>query len=270
MRNVRDEAPTLLRLEPAQWPVLICQLGGYQLLKDGHPVALKSGGKAELLLTLLVLEEGLPLTRDLVLERLWPDTELQLAAQSLHSLIYSLQKQLSDALHGEPPIVYSEGRYQVNEPVGVGSDIWLFESLTEAAQRHARQNDIDHAVELCRRAIDLYRGDLVASDGMRAIIEREQLRARYLTMLARLAGHYFGRANYAACLNVVQRVLASDPCREDAHRLVMLCHLRLGERAQALRQYRLCQEMLRAEFDAEPEQETTQLFDRIRLNPSGI
>jgi DNA-binding SARP family transcriptional activator len=184
--------------------------------------------------------------------------------------MYSLQKQLSDVLHGEPPIVYTEGHYQVNETVGVGSDMRLFESLTDAAQQHARENDVDQAVDLCRRAVDLYRGDLVASDGMRAIIEREQLRARYLTTLARLAGHYFGRQNYAACLNVVQRVLASDPCREDAHRLVMLCHLRSGERAQALRQYRLCQAMLRAEFDAEPEQETTQLFNRIRLNPSGI
>jgi hypothetical protein len=44
----------------------------------------------------------------------------------------------------------------------------------------------------------------------------------------------------------------------------------MGERAQALRQYTVCRDILRAEFDAGPEQETIGLFDRIRLDPSSI
>ena len=57
---------------------------------------------------------------------------------------------------------------------------------------------------------------------------------------------------------------------EDAHRLAMLSYLKSGQRAQALRQYRLCERILRAEFDAEPEAATRLLFDQLRLDPSSI
>ena len=66
------------------------------------------------------------------------------------------------------------------------------------------------------------------------------------------------------------RLLDGDPCREDAHRLVMRCHVRRGERAQALRHYLLCQQILRAEFDAAPEPATDALFEQARLDPSTI
>jgi DNA-binding SARP family transcriptional activator len=65
-------------------------------------------------------------------------------------------------------------------------------------------------------------------------------------------------------------MLASDPCREDAHRLVMRCYVRLGERAQALRQYQLCKQILRAEYDVAPEDATTALYDRVRLEPGAL
>jgi hypothetical protein len=50
----------------------------------------------------------------------------------------------------------------------------------------------------------------------------------------------------------------------------MRCYVRLGERAQALHQYRLCEAMLRSEFQATPEPATTELFDRIRLAPEHV
>jgi hypothetical protein len=39
---------------------------------------------------------------------------------------------------------------------------------------------------------------------------------------------------------------------------------------QALRQYRLCETVLRAEFDAAPELSTTALYDQLRQAPSSI
>ncbi|NTU64270.1 MAG: alpha/beta hydrolase, partial [Chloroflexi bacterium] len=66
------------------------------------------------------------------------------------------------------------------------------------------------------------------------------------------------------------RLLTVDPCREDAHRLAMRCYARRGERAQALRQYQVCETVLRSEFDAVPEPATRQLFDQIRLSPASV
>jgi DNA-binding SARP family transcriptional activator len=75
---------------------------------------------------------------------------------------------------------------------------------------------------------------------------------------------------YPAALAYALRLIACDPCREDAHRVVMRARVRQGERAQALRQYRLCERVLREEFDARPEALTTELFERIRVDPGSV
>ena len=102
------------------------------------------------------------------------------------------------------------------------------------------------------------------------MVEGERLRALSLTLRARLADSEYKQGDYEACLDQSLELLAADPCREEAHRLAMLCYVRRGERAQALRQYRLCEQILSGEFDAAPEAATTALFDQLRLDPNGI
>jgi DNA-binding SARP family transcriptional activator len=102
------------------------------------------------------------------------------------------------------------------------------------------------------------------------VIERERLRANFLTILAWLANRSYREADYSSALEYASRLLANDPCREDAHRVIMRAHVHRGERAQALRQYHLCEQVLRCEFDIAPETATTALFDRIRGAPETI
>ena len=102
------------------------------------------------------------------------------------------------------------------------------------------------------------------------MIERERLRARYLHARSQLADHEFARGRYGEALSNALEVLAHDPCREDAHRMAMRSYVRMGERSQALRQYRMCRQMLAQEFDAVPESTTETLFERIRLDPSSV
>ena len=116
----------------------------------------------------------------------------------------------------------------------------------------------------------MYRGDLCVGADVQAIVERERLRASFLTLVARLADLHFGAGEYSECLDFALALLAHDPCREDAHRLVMRCFVRRGERAQALHQYRVCETILAQEFSAAPEPATTALFDQLRLAPETV
>jgi len=43
----------------------------------------------------------------------------------------------------------------------------------------------------------------------------------------------------------------------------------LGQRVQAMRQYFLCERLLRETFDAVPEPSTRALYDRLRLDPGA-
>ena len=110
-----------------------------------------------------------------------------------------------------------------------------------------------------RSALELYAGDLTIGYSIQHVIERERLRARYLSIYAHLADLHFEAGDYEQTLVNALRLLAYDPCREDAHRMAMRCYVRLGQRAQAMRQYRICAEVLALEYDARPEELTEEL-----------
>jgi hypothetical protein len=100
---------------------------------------------------------------------------------------------------------------------------------------------------------------------VRAVVECERLQGRYLGLLASLATFAYNVGDDAACLDYALRMLGNDP-----YRLVMRCHVRRGERAQAFHQYGVCAAILCVDFDATPEPATVALFDQVRLDPGSL
>jgi DNA-binding SARP family transcriptional activator len=208
--------------------------------------------------------------RETLVENIWPDATPTLASQCLNTLIHGLKTQLADALGGQPPIVHIHRHYILNLEGGLQVDVVEFESAVDAGHRFLLAGSTAAAIESYERAVVLYRGDLTSGSDISSLLERERLRAICLDILARLADAYFELANYEQALASAIRLLAVDPCREDAHRMAMRAYVRLGARSQALRQYNLCRTILAEEFDATPEPATEQLFSVIRTDPGLI
>jgi DNA-binding SARP family transcriptional activator len=87
-------------------------------------------------------------------------------------------------------------------------------------------------------------------------------------ILDRLSRYYFKEKSYMTCINLCQKILAKDNCREDSHRLMMRCFFRQRQRNLALRQYDLCVETLKRELDVLPMKETVALYHKIRNEES--
>jgi DNA-binding SARP family transcriptional activator len=247
--------------------VVVCVLGCFRILKTGQPVQLRAGAKGEQLLVTLALGPPYGVPRDEVLARLWPDTDIALAAQSLNTVVYTLHRLLGGVLGGQSPVVFDGGTYRLHRAAGVAVDTALFDRAVQAGHARRRADEPAEAVQAYERATELYRGDLCVASDTYAVIERERLRAQYMNALVFLANHQFALADLARTLEYAHALLRNDPCREDAHRLVMRCYVRSGDRSQALRQYRVCAALLRSEFDAIPEPATTELFDLLRTQP---
>jgi DNA-binding SARP family transcriptional activator len=250
--------------------VFVRLLGPFQILKMGQPVSLRSAGKAERLLSCLALHPRVGVHRATLVQHIWPDTPLALAGQCLNTLMHSLKTQLADGLAGQPPVVHEQSHYTLNLHGGVRVDILEFESAVTAGHRLLSEGSTAAAIRAYERAVTLYNGNLEAGSDIAALLERERLRATCLTTLARLADAHFELANYEPALESAVRLLAIDPCREDAHRTVMRAYVRLGARAQALRQYSLCRVILGDEFNAVPEPATQRLFNLIRTDPDQV
>jgi DNA-binding SARP family transcriptional activator len=181
-------------------------------------------------------------------------------------LTYELYRLLGQRLGGAQPVLHVGDTYQLNVEAGVGVDVPCFEALAAQARTRA-QGDPTGAAGLYSRALRLYGGDLCGTGDVHTLIERERLRAIYLNVLAQLADYCFRSEKYMDALEYAQALLATEPCREDAHRLAMRCYVRMGQRSQAMRQYELCTAVLRAEFDTIPEEITSELYDQVRRNP---
>ncbi len=254
----------------SDWPVFICLLGGFRLLKNGCPLALRNATKTRSLLCSLALQDRYCVSREYLLQTLWPDTAQNLAGQALNSLVHSVYKLLGDIIGGATPITYADGYYSLNVEAGIGVDVVQFATLARTGLQHAQAGQHQAAIGCYEQAASYYRGDVCSIPDAPALILCEALRAQYLTILAHLSDHYFALSDYPQCLQYAQRLLAADPCREDAHRMVMRCYVRQGERAQALHQYRVCANLLRTEFDAAPETATEELYQQIRLTPDAV
>ena len=256
--------------DDSSWPVMICLLGNFRLLVAGELIPIHPGSKSEALLLLLALRSGRRMPREQLIQSLWPESDPDLARNSLHNLVHHLNKLLSPALHGAAPVLHEDGYYRLNLAAGVGVDVVSFDRLVEAGDQQLHTGDAALAMCSYDRAAQLYRDDLQLATDEQTVMERERLRARFLTLLARLAEYHYQGGGYSKALAYLWRLLERDAYREDAHRLLMRCYVRRGERAAALHQYQVCVDMLRTKFEAVAETATLALFDQIRLYPDQI
>jgi DNA-binding SARP family transcriptional activator len=265
------------QIDPAYWgsdgttnPIMICLLGNFRLLNKDQLVPIRAGGKSEALLAYLGMQHGRRVPRERLVQVLWPDNDLTLSLNSLNNLVYHLTKLLGPALQDASPVLHQEGYYQLNIEAGIEVDVACFDALVKAGDRYSQAGNSAAAMDAYHQAVELYRDDLCLFDDPQTIVERERLRACYLTVLAQLADHYYHANDYRAALGYIWQLLGQDCCREDAHRLVMRCYVRRGERAAALRHYQVCVNLLRDQLDVEPEAATVALFEQIRLHPDQI
>jgi DNA-binding SARP family transcriptional activator len=262
--------PNDLPTTAAPGPVALSILGPVCLTVNGKPAPLNGESKAAQLLTSLALAANHCLLRAQLLEQIWPQVDPALAGQSLHSLVYSLNKLTRSQGKGISLVGYHNGYYQLNVAEGVWVDSDYFERLIEQGRGLLTKSQIVAGIDCYRQAVALYRGDICTGTDVQTLLERERFRMRYGELLGELAEFYLSTEVLSEALIYLQRLIAHEPCREDAHRQAMRCYMKLDQRSQALRQYRLCCQTLALEFDAQPEPATVALFEQIRLDPCSF
>jgi DNA-binding SARP family transcriptional activator len=122
----------------------------------------------------------------------------------------------------------------------------------------------DARIERLEQALALYRGEYL--EGVYAdwcTLERERFRERFLSALESLAGLRAARGDLQRAIENYQRLLAHDPYRETAHRELMRCYYRLGDRVTAVQQYQACVQILREDLGLNPAPETEALYLQI-------
>jgi DNA-binding SARP family transcriptional activator len=267
--TVQGEHPAAIR------PTLQVRLfGHFEILCDGETMPLGRNGKALTILKYLLANRTRPVSQDHLMGWLWPESNLKKARWSLNSAIHGLRKLLSGCSFSASTnyVFLEDGYYRLSPDVRVTMDVDDFDRHHERGRQLEKDRRMREAAVEYEKAIELYRGDYLVEDLYEdwTMVERERLANAHIDILGRLAIHYMEVEQHQESIRACYRVLEKDRCHEDSYCLLMQCYSRLGLRARALHQYRMCEQILEQEYGTSPSPETRSLYLKLLSDESGM
>src|SRR5712691_554308 len=238
-------------------PLRICLLGEFEVRVDARLVSLRPPKKAVGLLAYLAARPGQAFSRGKLADLLWSDRLPDEARHSLRQTLLTLRRSLAEI---SPPLVRAEGDTLALDAAAVDVDVVAFQRLAAEGSYHSLE-----------MAAGLYRGEFL--EGLYVdeavfqewvVAERERLRETAMDALARLLQLQRGSEGAEPAIQTALRLLRLDRTQEVVHRTLIRLYARQGRRAEALRQYRTCVDVLRRELGVEPEPATVRLYREMR------
>ncbi|MFC8349571.1 BTAD domain-containing putative transcriptional regulator [Streptomyces sp. NPDC057280] len=213
-------------------------------------VALPMG--AQRLLAFLALQSD-GAHRATTAEQLWPDCTSCRAAANLRSALCQARRV------GSVTVIECIGqRLRLSELINVD----LHRVTESARQIIAAQNPV---TALGNGLIEDLSKELLPgwSEGW-LMLERERWNQLRIHALESLAQQYQTAEQYLSALQTALAVIAIDPFRETAHRILIEVHVAEGNFASALKCYRDYQAFLQQELDAVPSPQMRQLVQELK------
>jgi adenylate cyclase len=251
--------------------------GPIEIKLNGEPVSGLESDKVRALLIFLAVARAWPHRREKLAALLWPDRPERSARANLRRALANLRKALGDCEAAQPFLLVTRQTIQFNRDSDAWVDAIAFTRLVSGGSpqplNRSRHEPADpQAIGRLEDALDLYRGEFLEGFSLAdsppfdewAMFQQEQLHRQVMDTLCHLAGWYEGQGEWEQALQCAWRQVELDPWRESGHRQVMRLLAHSGQRGAALVQYRVCCQVLDEELGVEPEEETVQLYRRIR------
>jgi WD40 repeat protein/DNA-binding SARP family transcriptional activator len=238
-------------------------LGPFQVTRDGQPLTGFISDKVRALLVYLVVETERPHRREALAGLLWPELPERTARTNLRRALANLRQVIGDYEAAPPFLRISRQTIQFNTASHTWIDVAAFTALLEAPGATIRQLE---------EAVALYQGDFLEGFSIAdsvafeewLLLRREQLARQIVAALRRLAGYYEGRDAFEQALPYAWRRVEMEPWDEPARRQLMRLLALNNQRHAAVAQYEALRDELAWELSAEPEDETTRLYEQIR------
>ena len=239
--------------------------GHFEIHCNGEPVDLWRKGKALAIFKYLLAHRDRQVSRDHLMEWLWPGSTFKETRASLNVAICTLRKLLSECSAGlQNYILLEEGYYRLCPTVWVVTDVEEFDRRYEQGRRLEKINRIEGAAEY-ERAIELYRGEYLLDHLYEdwTMVERERLSNAYVDMLEQLAVYYKQTEQLQKRIQLCYRILEKDRSHENSHLLLTEAYALIGSYGRALHQYRLFKGVLKRTHGTAPSVETEERFEKV-------
>lgn len=231
--------------------------------------------RARALLGCLLSSPGRRLGRERAMEALWPDLDMETAANRLNGAVHELRRILEPELARPAASRMLRLERDILELAG-RSQIWVdaetFESLLNEANNMSVSgpdgaSHIENIERLLEESALLYSGDYLPEElySEWSAPRREALRRDWIGLLLKLSELREKRGSFVTAMEPLNRLLAADPTDETAVQRLMLLLTQLDRRGEALNTYRKLATRLQRLYDSEPLPETRDLYEQLRL-----
>ena len=221
------------------------------------------GRQGRIAFVYLALHRHQTVHRDELLTAVWPDDK---GDSGLDPIISKLRGVLKSAgfAPNDAAIHVSGGTVALQLPSAAWVDVEAAANALDEAEGALRRNDMTAAWGLANTAAVITRRPLLANveapwiESQRAALRAMQLRALQCLVTVSANNH-----EPLLAIQHANEMVQLEPFRETAYQLLMRMHAAAGDRAEALRVFAKCRELLRDELGVSPSPQTEAVYLEI-------
>lgn len=221
--------------------------------------------RARALLGCLLSATGRRESRERVMDLLWPDLELSVAANRLNGAVHELRHILEPNL-ARPANSRMLRLERDSLELADSSQIWVdAEAFEEFLQEARTSTEPEQTERLLEAAASLYQGSYLMEElySEWAASRRDALQQRWIEMLLTLADLRARRGANLSAIEALDRVRSVDATNETALQRLMILLSKLDRRGEALHIYQHYVSLLQRDYEGEPLPETRTLYEAL-------
>lgn len=221
-------------------------LGRFKVIVGSGEVKFRTG-KAEELLAYLIDSRGAEVSREEIIDRLWPEYDGDKAVAHFNTTLYYVRKALLQ--NGiQLPIEHSRGWYRLDASC-IDCDYYRLYSLMAAP------GVIDDlTISDYEEAVALYNGDYLGGNQYQwSERNRVLIKEKYVQALLHLADYYQSAGKHSKTVEILKTGLGHEPLHTEINYRLLETLIALNERITAVKYYNTYLQVLKNELGFEPE-----------------
>jgi DNA-binding SARP family transcriptional activator len=224
------------------------------------------GRQGRLAFVFIAAQSARSSSRAELVSAIWGDEPPAEIESALNAILSKLRRALKELGLGPPDTAIDthHGSITLRLPADVWIDLEAAANAIDEADGAWRRGDRAAAWALANVAVTVGRRPLLPDLDAPWILSRRSVhRAMLIRGLERLAEVSQSNGEADLAVQYMTEVLDADPFREPAYQRLMRLHAEAGNRAEALRAFGRCRELLREELGASPSPQTEAVFLEI-------
>lgn len=199
--------------------------------------------KSKELAALLMYHAGREVSRDEIIEQLWPETDADRAIHYLHNSIYYIRKSFEEyGISGA--VMKISGTYTFTVSDEVDSDLDRFRTLTAIESKDSAA--MESLLSICRA------GFMVGEDWNWASLERGAIEEKYLNLVVKLSAQYLKSKDFTKAEELLKEAYTRAPFDERITTLLIKLYISANQKIKAMMHFNEYTELIRDELGIHP------------------